>query len=161
MNLTAASQAAVLLLTAVGWSDAFQTTTRPSVRVVHTQYHQRFLVAPVLPSLHSSTKDEEVIEVITTSSLKDSLTFENPVLNKIGTQPIPYSELTIGVLKESFPGENRVSQTPDAITSLVKAGFNVIVQAGGECIEWSEQYDRQSQPAKSEGHTKKSCLLKS
>ena len=47
-------------------------------------------------------------------------------------EPIPYSELTIGVLKETFPGENRVSQTPDSVHSLVKEGFTVVVEAGGE-----------------------------
>jgi len=47
-------------------------------------------------------------------------------------QAIPYEELTIGVMKETFPGENRVSQTPDSVQSLVKAGFQVVVQEGGE-----------------------------
>lgn len=46
-------------------------------------------------------------------------------------QPIPYSDLTIGVLKENYPGENRVSQTPDSVQGLVKAGFTVVVEAGG------------------------------
>jgi hypothetical protein len=50
---------------------------------------------------------------------------------KIWSQPIPFEKLTIGVLKETFPGENRVSQTPDSIRSLVKEGFTVVVQAGG------------------------------
>jgi hypothetical protein len=50
---------------------------------------------------------------------------------KIWTQPIPFEKLTIGVIRETFPGENRVSQTPDSIRSLVKEGFNVVVQAGG------------------------------
>jgi len=44
---------------------------------------------------------------------------------------VPYSELTIGVLKETYPGENRVSQTPDSVKGLVDAGFNVVVQSGG------------------------------
>jgi hypothetical protein len=46
--------------------------------------------------------------------------------------PVPYEQLTIGVLKETFPGENRVSQTPDSVKNLVKAGFTVIVQSGGK-----------------------------
>lgn len=46
--------------------------------------------------------------------------------------PIPYSELTIGIVKETFKGENRVSQTPDSVRGLVKAGFTVIVQSGGK-----------------------------
>lgn len=48
------------------------------------------------------------------------------------TQPIPYAELTIGVVKETLEGENRVSQTPDSVRGLVKAGFTVLVQAGGK-----------------------------
>ena len=50
---------------------------------------------------------------------------------KIGMDPVPYSEITIGVLKETQKGENRVSQTPDSVRSLVKAGFTVAVQEGG------------------------------
>ena len=50
---------------------------------------------------------------------------------KILGQPIPYDQLTLGVLSETFPGENRVSQTPDSVRSLVKAGMTVIVQSGG------------------------------
>ena len=56
--------------------------------------------------------------------------------NKILGEPIPYSELTIGVLKETFKGENRVSQTPDSIKSLVKAGFTVIVETGGKSYQY-------------------------
>ena len=45
--------------------------------------------------------------------------------------PIPYSELTIGVVKETYEGENRVSQTPDSVKNLVTAGFTVVIQSGG------------------------------
>ena len=46
-------------------------------------------------------------------------------------EAIPYSELTIGVAKETFDGECRVSQSPDSVKKLVNAGFDVVVQAGG------------------------------
>eukprot|EP00544_Gedaniella_sp_CCMP2646_P015719 CAMPEP_0202482952 /NCGR_PEP_ID=MMETSP1361-20130828/2298_1 /ASSEMBLY_ACC=CAM_ASM_000849 /TAXON_ID=210615 /ORGANISM="Staurosira complex sp., Strain CCMP2646" /LENGTH=1116 /DNA_ID=CAMNT_0049111045 /DNA_START=12 /DNA_END=3362 /DNA_ORIENTATION=- len=60
--------------------------------------------------------------------------------NRILGQPIPYDELTIGVMKETFKGENRVSQTPDSIKMLIKEGFNVVVQAGaGEKAGLSDQ----------------------
>lgn len=55
--------------------------------------------------------------------------------NKVKPSPfegIPYSELTIGVLKEELEGENRVSQTPDTVRNLVKEGFTVIVESGGK-----------------------------
>jgi NAD(P) transhydrogenase len=53
---------------------------------------------------------------------------------------IPYSELTVGVLKEHFPSENRVSQSPDSVANLVKAGFHVVVQAGaGDSASFCDQ----------------------
>ena len=134
------TSAVILVVTAAGWSEAFQTATRSPVRLVPPSSiprHHRwsFLVAPPpVPSstqIHSTTEEEAVD---TTSKSKDSssLAFESGANNnKIGAQPIPYSDLTIGVLKETFPGENRVSQTPDTVALLVKAGFQVIVQSGG------------------------------
>jgi len=46
-------------------------------------------------------------------------------------QPTPYNKITIGILKETFPGENRVSLTPESVALLTKAGFHVVVQSGG------------------------------
>ena len=43
---------------------------------------------------------------------------------------IPYSRLTIGVPKESFPNERRVAVTPAVVQTLTKAGFNVLVEEG-------------------------------
>ena len=37
--------------------------------------------------------------------------------------PIPYSDLTTGVLKETYPGENHVSVTPESKKALVDAGL--------------------------------------
>ena len=37
---------------------------------------------------------------------------------------------TIGVPKETFPGEKRVAAVPDTVQKLVKLGFGVMVQAG-------------------------------
>jgi NAD(P) transhydrogenase len=50
--------------------------------------------------------------------------------SKVISSGIPYSELTVGVLKEVVPGENRVSQTPETVKNLVKAGFDVVVESG-------------------------------
>jgi hypothetical protein len=47
-------------------------------------------------------------------------------------KPIPYQDLTVGVLKEVTKGESRVSQTPESVANLVKKGFHVVVEAGGE-----------------------------
>ncbi len=44
---------------------------------------------------------------------------------------IPYSELTLGVPKESWDGERRVSLSPAALQGLLKAGFKgAIVESG-------------------------------
>jgi hypothetical protein len=78
-------------------------------------------------------------EIYATKPQKDEVLavppqFEEPsdAPNKIRLgEAIPYEQLTIGVMKETYPGENRVSQSPDSVAVLVKAGFNVVVQAGG------------------------------
>lgn len=46
--------------------------------------------------------------------------------------PVPYGELTVGVLRETYPGENRVSVAPDSAKALVDAGLTVVVEEGGE-----------------------------
>ena len=51
---------------------------------------------------------------------------------KVGP-PIPYSRLTVGVLKETYPGENRVSLAPSNVRTLLDAGLKVVVESGGEC----------------------------
>lgn len=56
-------------------------------------------------------------------------------------KPVPYSELTVGVLKETYPGENRVSVAPESVKMLVDAGLSVVVESGGEyyfilCFVW-------------------------
>ncbi|KAJ1463008.1 NAD(P) transhydrogenase beta subunit-domain-containing protein [Pelagophyceae sp. CCMP2097] len=42
----------------------------------------------------------------------------------------PYSELTLGVVRENLTGENRVSQTPASAAALIKAGWRVAVESG-------------------------------
>lgn len=102
-----------------GWAPAF--TSLASRTVPKVSYSPRSRYSYYSSELYVATEKEEVV--------KDSVLEPKP--NKILGDPIPYSELTIGVLKETFGGENRVSQTPDSIRSLVNAGFNVVVQAGG------------------------------
>ena len=64
-----------------------------------------------------------------TTPLSDELSTKN-----ILGSPIPYEDLTIGILKESYPGENRVSVAPESVKLLVDAGLNVVVESGGEYI---------------------------
>jgi len=46
------------------------------------------------------------------------------------TRGTPYNQLTVGVPKETFEGELRVSQTPASIQNLIKQGFKVVVEQG-------------------------------
>lgn len=43
---------------------------------------------------------------------------------------VPYSELTVGVPRESAAGERRVAQSPGSVAALTKAGFGVRVERG-------------------------------
>lgn len=94
-----------------------------------------------LPSptqLYSSVSDEQDSkaaeqqqqeeEDYTAAVLKQ--TFESQE-SKILGQPIPYGELTVGVMRETYGGENRVSLSPDAVGLLTKAGLDVVVESGG------------------------------
>ena len=40
------------------------------------------------------------------------------------------SRITVGVPKETFPGERRVAVVPATISSLTKAGCDVLVESG-------------------------------
>ena len=64
-----------------------------------------------------------------TTPLSDELSTKN-----ILGSPIPYEDLTIGILKESYPGENRVSVAPESVKLLIDAGLNVVVESGGEYL---------------------------
>ena len=57
--------------------------------------------------------------------------FEETNLKNLG-EPVPYEDLTVGVVKETFTGENRVSVSPESAATLVKAGLHVVVQSGGK-----------------------------
>jgi len=97
-----------------------------------------FLVVPSLsnsrqqqPLLYATVPEkQQEAEVVDAASKLFGDDQQQQGKKKLG-EGIPYEQLTIGVLKETFPGENRVSQTPDSVKSLVKAGFTVTVQAGG------------------------------
>ena len=86
-----------------------------------------------ISKLYSSVADGKEVEKSTsyaTFDPADEFNAEAPA--KIIGRKIPYSELTIGVLKENYPGENRVSIAPESAKTLVDAGFSVVVESGGE-----------------------------
>ncbi|XP_025063497.1 NAD(P) transhydrogenase, mitochondrial isoform X2 [Alligator sinensis] len=57
---------------------------------------------------------------------------------------IPYKQLTVGVPKEIFQNEKRVSLSPASVQALVKQGFNVVVESGaGEASKFSDDHYRE------------------
>ena len=56
--------------------------------------------------------------------------------------------MKIGVLKESIPSERRVALTPDAVTALVKAKFEVLVETGAGAGAFFSDADYQAAGAK-------------
>ncbi|PLN75298.1 putative nicotinamide nucleotide transhydrogenase [Aspergillus taichungensis] len=59
---------------------------------------------------------------------------------------VPYSALTVGVPRESFPGERRVALTPQNVAMLLKKGFSrVLVERGaGEEAQMLDQIYEQA-----------------
>lgn len=106
---------------------SLKVPTKPSARTTsitsspYSNIHQPSLFATIPRAEEDAKTDLEDITAASSSS------------SNLGT-PIPYSQLTIGVLKETYKGENRVSQTPESIQSMIKAGMTVVVQSGGTYV---------------------------
>ena len=125
----------VLLVQATAVVQAFvqplSKTAIASQQHPHHQQQQPFArpLFSVVPDKDSTEKDSQDNKQDVSAFSFESATHSIPL--GLDQAPIPYADLTIGVLKEDFPGETRVSQTPDSVQGLVKAGFTVLVQAGG------------------------------
>lgn len=137
----------VLVVVAILHSLCSTAFTLPSSKVLRTSSN-KFLYLPLEVTTRSGVvsssttksyatiqkKGDEIEDIekqkVYSKSVDD--VFNNEKINELLLgKSIPYEELTIGVLKETYPGENRVSQTPDSIATLIKAGLTVVVQAGG------------------------------
>ena len=87
------------------------------------------LYSSVSDEQDSKTAEQQQQEEDSTAAVLKQ-TFESQE-SKILGQPIPYGELTVGVMRETYKGENRVSLSPDAVGLLTKAGLDVVVESGG------------------------------
>jgi len=86
----------------------------------------------------STSRKQGEEEIIASFEQLDS-SISSSTSKNILTDPIPYEKLTIGVMKETFPGENRVSISPSSAETLIKAGFQIVVQSGaGENASFSD-----------------------
>lgn len=89
----------------------------------------------VVPEQQQEQQERQQDDSTTITTLLESASSSSLLLG----EAIPYEQLTIGVLKEDFAGENRVSQTPESVKGLIDAGFTVVVQAGaGEKAGFSD-----------------------
>jgi NAD(P) transhydrogenase len=53
---------------------------------------------------------------------------------------ISYSNLKVGVARETFPLERRVAASPESVTRLVKPGFQVLIEKGaGEGAHFTDE----------------------
>jgi len=98
-----------------------------------------FQYASIEPQLYSTVSDSKKGADTTTKKYDPSDDFTGKSPSKILGEKVPYSDLTVGVLKESYPGENRVSIAPDSAKMLVNAGMSVVVETGaGEKASFSD-----------------------
>lgn len=120
-------------------TDGFSTpTTRTQSltfgvsKILQKPYHHEKITKGLYSSLSDDKQKDETDEI-----KKDVVAdlFSAAPESQILGEPIPYEKLTIGVVKEDYPGENRVALSPDAVQLLVKAGFHVAVQSGGKLIK--------------------------
>jgi len=52
------------------------------------------------------------------------------------SQPSPDPAVTVGVLKETTPGEQRVAVVPESVPALARAGIRVLVEPGAGAAAW-------------------------
>jgi NAD(P) transhydrogenase alpha subunit len=60
----------------------------------------------------------------------------------------PYSNLTVGIPKETFPLEKRVAATPESVQRLTKPGFSVLIEDGAGENSFYSNADYESVGAK-------------
>ncbi|KAL7451758.1 hypothetical protein ACHAWC_003560, partial [Mediolabrus comicus] len=98
-----------------------------------------FQHATIEPQLFSTVSDSKKEADTATKKYDPSDDFTGKSPSKILGDKVPYSDLTVGILKETYPGENRVSIAPDSAKMLVDAGLSVIVETGaGESASFSD-----------------------
>ena len=92
---------------------------RPFYRPAKSWHDQRKRIRPQITTL-TSARHASVGEVPT----------EAPVIKST-----PYSDLTVGIVRETFPNERRVAITPQNVILLLKKGFSKVLIERGDGIE--------------------------
>lgn len=142
-NVGAAVTAALLLsVLIIVPSHSFTLPSSHRAAIAHglpTTPSPPFQYASIEPHLFSTVSDSKKESDTVAKKYVPSDDFEGLSPSKILGEKIPYADLTVGVLKESYPGENRVSIAPDSAKLLVNAGMSVVVETGaGENASFSD-----------------------
>ena len=142
-NIFGAAAVAAVLSVSVPSSHSFTLPSAHRVAIPHglstSPSQPPFQYAAIEPHLFSTVFDSKKGADTTTKKYDPSDDFTGQSPSKILGDKVPYSDLTVGVLKESYPGENRVSIAPDSAKLLVKAGMSVVVETGaGEKASFSD-----------------------
>lgn len=128
--MKAFKQAALAVLFAIPYAESFNLPSSSTQRSLDAWVRSNSPATRLFSTLDKDqTENKTATEVTSTSTFDPSVAFNAP-LNKILGSPIPYSDLTIGVIKETYPGENRVSLAPESVKTLVNAGLSVVVESG-------------------------------
>jgi len=131
--------AALLLLPSAIYGFSIPAQSRTNHALLAPKIAQKPISIPPITVLYSALSNDETSEIDKKGEEEILAAVAEPKPSKNLAEPTPYEQLTIGVTKESFPGENRVSIAPDSAETLIKAGFNVVVQSGaGERASFSD-----------------------
>ena len=136
INLSSLALAAVLadVCTAFSVPSSLTTATKPLALDITAKVQRYPTPTHSIPRsiLYSSLSDDKQKDEVSSGDNDDFVAQIFEPKDQLLGEAIEYEKLTIGVTKETFPGENRVSLSPTSVELLVKAGFHVVVQAGGE-----------------------------
>ena len=133
--------ALAVALFAIPYANSFNLpSTHHRHRVINKLHSRRSSSSALYSTLEKKPKSSsDVDEEDNFPNPEDVAALTTPLSDELSTKnilgsPIPYKDLTIGILKESYPGENRVSVAPESVKLLIDAGLNVVVESGGEYL---------------------------
>jgi len=78
----------------------------------------------------------------------------------VAAKGTPYSKLTVGIPKETFPLEKRVAATPESVKRLVAPGFSVLVEDGAGEMAFFSNADYEAAGAKIVPSTSEDAIWK-
>jgi hypothetical protein len=120
----------LLFFNLINASHAFQL---PSIS--HTIRVRSFTESRVRPFIESQQQQSQSHRrsnsIVTYATIEKPTSATTTIASQFLGPPIPFAQLSVGVVRERWPGENRVSQTPESASALINAGFTVLVQSNG------------------------------